>query len=29
MGHVTFRHMVFVIVNYVIYLDIIDGTCYY
>jgi len=29
MGHVTFRHMVFVIVIYYIYLDISDGTCFY
>jgi len=29
MGHVTIRHMVFVIVNNYIYLDITDGTCYY
>jgi len=28
MGHVTIRHMVFIIVNYYIYLDITDGTCY-
>jgi len=29
MGHVTFIHMVFVIVTYYIYLDKTDGTCYY
>jgi len=29
MGHVTFIHMVFVIVTYYIYLDITDGTCYF
>jgi len=29
MGHVSIRHMVFVIVTYYIYLDITDGTCFY
>ena len=29
MGLVTIRYIVFIIVNYYIYLDIIDGACYY
>jgi len=29
MGHVTIRHMVFVIVTYYIYLDITDELCDY